>query len=109
MPLRTPTPAPSRAGPSSSRGSPRPPACCVVADNSVWVFVLQFAAMRLGAIFVPLNWRLSLGELAILGADCSPALVVHDVVWAERGRELAAKIAAPTVGFGAADDPEDLG
>jgi fatty-acyl-CoA synthase len=81
---------------------------CVLADNSVWVFVLQFAAMRLGAVFVPLNWRLSLSELATLGADCSPVLIAHDVLWAERARELGAKIGARTVGFGAPDGPADL-
>jgi fatty-acyl-CoA synthase len=74
----------------------------------VWIFVLQFAAMRLGAVLVPLNWRLSPGELATLGADCSPALVVHDGTWAERARELGEKLGARTLGFGAPQDAADL-
>ncbi|MFT3690992.1 AMP-binding protein [Paenirhodobacter sp.] len=49
-----------------------------LAKNSVYQIVLQQALMRLGAIFVPLNWRLSLPELARLLADCTPALLYAD-------------------------------
>ncbi len=34
--------------------------------------------MRLGAIFVPLNWRLSSPELSVLVQDCTPALLFLD-------------------------------
>ena len=34
--------------------------------------------MRLGAIFVPLNWRLAPAELAPILADCTPALLLGD-------------------------------
>ncbi|KAL8369827.1 hypothetical protein RB595_000257 [Gaeumannomyces hyphopodioides] len=47
----------------------------VLAPNSVYLVILQHALMRLGAIFVPLNWRLSLPELARLLADCLPAIL----------------------------------
>ncbi|KAL8359161.1 hypothetical protein RB598_007832 [Gaeumannomyces tritici] len=47
----------------------------VLAPNSVYLVILQHALMRLGAIFVPLNWRLSLPELAGLLADCWPAIL----------------------------------
>ncbi|MDQ0457823.1 AMP-binding protein [Rhizobium paknamense] len=50
----------------------------VLARNSVYQIILQQAAMRLGAIFVPLNWRLSLSELALLLKDCGPALLYTD-------------------------------
>lgn len=49
-----------------------------LARNSVHQVILQQALMRIGAIFVPLNWRLSLSELARLMQDCSPRLVVAD-------------------------------
>jgi len=37
-----------------------------------------FACARLGAIFVPLNWRLTPPELATILTDCAPALLLHD-------------------------------
>ena len=41
-------------------------------------FELQFACARIGAIFVPANWRLSAAELAWIAADCAPRVVFHD-------------------------------
>ena len=35
----------------------------VLAESSTDVFEVQFACCRLGAIFVPLNWRLAVPEL----------------------------------------------
>jgi fatty-acyl-CoA synthase len=50
----------------------------VLARNSVYQIILQQALMRLGAIFVPLNWRLSQQELALLLEDCTPAILYTD-------------------------------
>ncbi|RWR07123.1 AMP-binding protein [Paenirhodobacter populi] len=46
-----------------------------LARNSVHQIILQQALMRIGAIFVPLNWRLSLPELSRLLVDCTPTLL----------------------------------
>lgn len=61
----------------------------VLAENDVRVFVVQFACMRLGALFVPLNWRLSLAELMTCCMDAEPALVIHDQTWQEYGQTIA--------------------
>lgn len=50
----------------------------VLARNSVSQVIVQQALMRLGAVFVPLNWRLSPPELARLLADCTPRLLYTD-------------------------------
>ncbi|KGJ08609.1 acyl-CoA synthetase [Paracoccus versutus] len=50
----------------------------VLARNSVHQVILQQALMRLGAIFVPLNWRLTRPELGQLLADCTPAILYTD-------------------------------
>lgn len=50
----------------------------VLARNSVYQIILQQALMRLGAIFVPLNWRLSEHELAHLLEDCTPTILYSD-------------------------------
>jgi fatty-acyl-CoA synthase len=49
-----------------------------LARNSVHQVILQQALMRIGAIFVPLNWRLSLSELGRLLEDCGPRLLISD-------------------------------
>ncbi|WP_027052446.1 AMP-binding protein [Mesorhizobium erdmanii] len=49
-----------------------------LARNSADLLILQQAAMRLGAIFVPVNWRLASAEQQVILADCDPALLVHD-------------------------------
>jgi len=50
----------------------------VLAHGSTDVFALQFACFRVGAIFVPLNWRLAASELAAILADCTPLVLMHD-------------------------------
>ena len=50
----------------------------VLAKNSADLLILQQAAMRLGAIVAPLNWRLAPAELAPILADCAPVLLVGD-------------------------------
>ncbi len=49
-----------------------------LARNSVMMLILHLAAVRAGAVFVPLNWRLAQRELQVLLGDCSPALLFHD-------------------------------
>ncbi|MGN8159648.1 AMP-binding protein [Salinisphaera sp. SWV1] len=50
----------------------------VIARNSADLLILNIAAERLGAIFVPLNYRLSTAELTTILADCQPRLVAMD-------------------------------
>ncbi|WP_292213551.1 AMP-binding protein, partial [Mesorhizobium sp.] len=49
-----------------------------LARNSADLLILQQAAMRLGAVFVPLNWRLAGAERQAILADCGPVLLLHD-------------------------------
>jgi len=62
----------------------------VLAPNTTDTFEVQFACGRIGAIFVPLNWRLANPELKAILADCTPSLLVHDPEFTERARELDA-------------------
>jgi acyl-CoA synthetase (AMP-forming)/AMP-acid ligase II len=63
----------------------------VLADGDPRVFELQFACMRLGAVLVPLNWRLAVPELVDLLVRSRPVLLVHDERFAqEAGRTGAA-------------------
>ncbi|KAK1988471.1 AMP-binding enzyme [Colletotrichum cereale] len=49
-----------------------------ISANSVHQIIVQQALMRLGAIFVPLNWRLARPELTKLLVDCAPAILFTD-------------------------------
>jgi len=52
----------------------------VLARNRVLLAVLHLACARLGAIFVPLNWRLSPSEIGALVEDSAPTLIVGDAL-----------------------------
>lgn len=51
--------------------------------------VLLFALARLGAMLVPINFRLAPGEWDALMADCQPAHLVHDAAWSQAAQALA--------------------
>ncbi|WP_175988320.1 class I adenylate-forming enzyme family protein [Bacillus sp. Marseille-Q1617] len=46
-----------------------------IAKNHPVCFELLFACSKIGAVFVPLNWRLSPAEIESLIGDCTPELV----------------------------------
>jgi fatty-acyl-CoA synthase len=50
----------------------------MLALNSPEYLDAFFACALLGAIFVPLNWRLTAPELAQILSDCAPRLLLHD-------------------------------
>jgi fatty-acyl-CoA synthase len=58
-------------------------------ENGVEVLDLLFACGRLGAILVPLNWRLAAREIGELMPDAQPSLVVADQEYVELARSTA--------------------
>ncbi len=56
--------------------------------NHPEVFVLLFACARIGAMLVPVNWRLSDSEVADIIANCKPGLVIHDRNLHDRAQAL---------------------
>jgi fatty-acyl-CoA synthase len=50
----------------------------LLAENDARYFEVQFACVRLGAVFVPLNVRLSAAELRATLDDAGPVLLIHD-------------------------------
>lgn len=71
----------------------------LVADNDWYPLALQFACFRLGAVFVPFNWRLSAHELEVLCRDADLTVLVHDAVWAETSMKLAETLSIPRLGW----------
>jgi fatty-acyl-CoA synthase len=50
--------------------------------------MLLFALARIGAILLPLNFRLAPPELQAQLRDCGARLLVHDAAWAELAKEV---------------------
>jgi fatty-acyl-CoA synthase len=49
-----------------------------LAQNSTDHFEAMFACWKLGAVFVPMNWRLSPHETAAIVEHCEPRVILHD-------------------------------
>ena len=60
----------------------------VLAPNTTDILEVQFACFRLGAIFVPLNIRLTVHELKFIISDASPIVLVHDSQFETMAHEL---------------------
>jgi len=56
--------------------------------NDVATFEVFFATGRLGAVFVPLNWRLAPPEVAYQVADCTPRILLHALEFESIARDL---------------------
>jgi fatty-acyl-CoA synthase len=61
----------------------------VLALNTTDTLEIQFACGRLGAVFVPLNTRLTVPELHFIVGDCAPKVMVHDADLAETALSVA--------------------
>lgn len=61
----------------------------VLALNATDTLEVQFACGRLGAVFVPLNTRLTVPELQFITGDCAPVVVIHDADLAETALAVA--------------------
>ena len=55
-----------------------------LAQNSTDHFETMFACWKLGAVFVPVNWRLSPYETAAIVEHCGPRVMLHDVEFASQ-------------------------
>jgi len=63
----------------------------VLAQNTTEIFEVQFACARLGAIFVPLNWRLTVPELDFIVGDCTPKVLIHESGFDDVAAEVAGR------------------
>ncbi|MFT4121559.1 acyl-CoA synthetase [Bradyrhizobium sp.] len=61
----------------------------VLALNTTDTLEVQFACGRLGAVFVPLNTRLTVPELQFIVGDCAPKVMIHDADLAETALSVA--------------------
>jgi fatty-acyl-CoA synthase len=80
----------------------------LLAEGDTRTFEVQFACMRIGAILVPLNWRLALPELVELATEVEPTVAIVDGVWQELGTKVADAAHVPhRLGWRCAGDLDD--
>jgi len=79
----------------------------VLAQNNLEFVDLYGAAARLGAILVPVNWRLSAEEVAYIAADAAPKLVIAEsgLQGLLQGREQALPSVTHWYGIGGGGAP----
>jgi fatty-acyl-CoA synthase len=77
------------AGALARRGVGKGDRVALLAPNCAEYFELQFACGRLGAIMLPLNWRLTVPELEYILGDATPMLLIHDRSFADQARALS--------------------
>jgi fatty-acyl-CoA synthase len=61
----------------------------VLAHNTTDTLEVQFACGRIGAVFLPLNTRLTMPELSYIVGDAAPKLMIHDAALAELALAVA--------------------
>lgn len=64
------------------------------------VVELLFACARIGAVLVPLNWRLTEAEHRWQLGDCTPRLLVADVEFADHAEQLSERLDLPLLALG---------
>ena len=67
--------------------------------NGIDQLIAALACVRTGAVFVPLNWRLTAPELAALVTDSTPSLLIHDGEFAAAARGVEDAVAASLPGL----------
>jgi len=80
----------------------------VVARNSTDVYEIMFAAWRIGAVFMPVNWRLAPPELEEITRDGEPALVIADAEFLQSLPKNAAPILTRRPGDEASEYERDI-
>ncbi len=68
----------------------------VLALNTTDTLEVQFACGRLGAVFLPLNTRLTVPELHYIVGDAAPSLMIHDAELAELALSVAKLCKVPS-------------
>ena len=75
----------------------------VITKNCLETFELLFACARLGAIFVPVNWRLALPEVRYIAGDAGPRVVVHESEFAALAAAAAGAAGVAAIEIAPAD------
>ena len=67
----------------------------LLTPNCPEVFEAQFACSKIGAICIPLNWRLTELELEYILGDSSPKALIYDAKFADAAEQLISLCSVP--------------
>jgi len=67
----------------------------ILAPNCAEIFEALYACAKIGAILVPLNWRLALPELEYILRDADARALIYDPQFTEPARELGQRVGIP--------------
>ncbi|WP_417518317.1 acyl-CoA synthetase [Minwuia sp.] len=67
----------------------------MLAHNSTDHFDVEFACRRIGAIFLPLNWRLAVPELEFIVGDADPRVLIAGAEFMEQARAIQKSTGTP--------------
>lgn len=79
----------------------------VLAHNDSDVFEIQFACRRLGAIFLPLNWRLAVPELEFICGDARPKALLYGLEFESAAQALGLTVSIDRLATLANGAPSD--
>ena len=68
----------------------------LLTPNCPEVFEAQFACSKIGAICIPLNWRLTVPELEYILGDAAPKVLIYDAKFADAAEQLISLCSLPT-------------
>ena len=67
----------------------------LLTPNCPEVFEAQFACSKIGAICIPLNWRLTVPELEYILGDSAPKVLIYDAKFADAAEQLISLCSVP--------------
>ena len=79
----------------------------MLAHNSSDHFEVEFACRRIGAIFLPLNWRLAVPELEFIVGDADPKALIAGAEFMDAARVVAKTVGTPHLVQCADGEPSD--
>lgn len=65
---------------------------CVIAKSCLEAFEIQFACARIGAIFLPVNWRLTPHELEYILGNATPAVLLCETEFVAVAEQLVGQV-----------------
>ncbi len=69
----------------------------LLANNTTDYLEIEFACLKLGAVFVPLNWRLSVPELIYIASDCNPTVIIYEDIFLEAVEKIRKDACVPEI------------
>ena len=93
----------------STRGLQQGDRVATLLPNCAEMIEILFACAQLGAIYVPLNWRLGEDELAFILNDCTPKHLFYSTAWQKRAEALRGRQKTALALIAIDDDPAASG